>query len=460
MMKKFTMVILLLAIEANVTSVAADDFDDLFADDPFATVVIEDQVARTGPLTISQAFGLQSIVNINSNKTSTIEQAYSGLSSLQLSYRPGLQYRPNDWLSVDFEAFVATDGVFAIRSEQAWSEEDRDNREFVGKLTEFTVDTRYDNWFLTSGLQTVTLGLADALSISNRLYAQDLGVPGLVSLEDAAIPAWTSLLSGNFGPIRVKTGVIFNHETNTIAEPGTDFANDFSSIDVQTKNFSFENMSSFVSLSGVLGALDWQTNINSQLEHSPYMELGIVQSGTPPVFGPVNIDFARTEAVTAAVSYVVGSTLFKAEAGVTLGFIGQRQVANVPSDMIEFDRASGVLGLDYNSNRLGRLVAEIQVSRVLDYENLDLINTEETTAQWVLMLSKNFFREQLNMSAQIISFDISGDAGRIQGLNLSYDISDTLSTEVRYLDYVAGEFILLNGADDRDRLVVSVELLF
>ena len=459
-MKKITMVILLLAIEANVTSVAEDNFDDLFADAPFATVVIEDQVARTGPLTISQAFSLQSIVNINSNKTSTIEQAYSGLSSLQLSYRPGMQYRPNDWLSMDFEGFVAADGVFAIRSEQAWSEEDRDNREFFGKLTEFTVDANHKNWFLTSGLQTVTLGLADALSISNRLYAQDLSVPGLMSLEDATIPAWTSLLSGNFGQIRIKTGVIFNHEINAIAEPGTDFANDFSSIDVQPENFALENMSGFVSLSGVLGALDWQANINSQLEHSPYVELGIVQTGSLPAMGPVNIDFARTEALSVAASYVVGSTLLKAEAGVTLGFIGQRQVANVPSDMIEFDRASGVLGLDFNSNTLGRLVAEIRVAQVLDYTQLDLINTAETNAQWVLMLSKNFFREQLAISAQIISFDIAGDAGRIQGLNLSYDFSDTMSTQIRYLDYIAGDVALLNGADDRDRLVASVDFVF
>ena len=460
MMKKCTLATLMLAIAANATSVAEDDFEDFFADDPFTTIVIDDQATRTGPLTISQAFGLHSIININSDKTSAVEQAYSGLSSLQFSYRPGLQYRPNDWLSIDFEAFVAADGVFATRSEQPWSDDDRDNREFIGKLTEFTVDASHNNWFLTSGLQTVTLGLADALSISNRLYAQDLSVPGLVSLEHAAIPAWTSLLSGNVGAIRVKTGVIFNHEINTIAEPGTDFASDFSSIDVQTKKFALENMSGFVSLSGVVDALDWQANINSQLEHTPYIELGIVQSGPAPVMGPVSMGFARTDAATVAASYVVGSTLIKAEAGITVGFIGQRQVANRPSDMIEFNRASGVLGLDFNSNSLGRLVAEIQVARVLDYENLDLINTQATTAQWLLMLSKNFFREQMNVSTQIISFDMSGAAGRIQGLNLSYDINDRLSIAVRYLDYVAGDFILLSGADDRDRLVLGVDFVF
>jgi hypothetical protein len=128
--------------------------------------------------------------------------------------------------------------------------------------------------------------------------------------------------------------------------------------------------------------------------------------------------------------------------------------------MVTYKKASGTAGFDFDHGVIGRLVAEIQYGAVLDYDALALMNTEEQTVQFALMYSKSFLRESLTLNGQLIGFDIDASGGRMQTLSLDYDLSDSLSTMIKLIDYVDGDYVFLNGADDRDRIITEIRYAF
>jgi hypothetical protein len=461
-MKQFKLVPLV-TLTLLVWSVAAhnrakaDEFDDLFSDDAFGDVEVNVPApSKASNLSISHEVGTRWIANINSDDANAIERRYSGISSVYGYYQPKLSYAANDWLTVQTDLKLSTDAIFWLRSEENWSDEDINNRQVALTVNELIATGRSGNWQYSTGIQTVTFGLADALSVANNLYAQDMSIPGVVEPEEAVIPAWTTMASGSLGDARIKTGVIHQHKMNVAGVAGTDFVSPISAMNIEEEPLALENMSAFVSVSGVAGSLDWQLNANTQLEHVPAIEMGIV-SGTPQ---PAGSEFARTQSTNVAASYVIGSTLLKAESGITQGLIAQAKNGMMPGDMVGYSKLKSVIGFDFNNSTLGRVMAELQYNTILDYDSLNLMQTEQQSVQWMVLVSKTFLRETLTVKGQLIGFDASGDAGRIQGLGIEYDVNDQISTGIRYIDYVDGKFVLLNGADDRDRLVFTVNYQF
>ncbi|MFQ3230256.1 hypothetical protein [Reinekea sp.] len=438
----------------------ADEFDDLFNEDAFSDVEVEIPASsEASNFSITHEVGSRLIANINSNEANAIEQRYSSTSSAQGYYQPKLSYVANDWFTVQADLKLSTDAIFWLRSEENWSDEDIENRQYSLAVNELIATGRSGNWQYSSGIQTVTFGLADALSIANNLYAQDMSIPGVTEIDDALIPAWTSMATGSIGHVRLKTGVIHQHKMNVAGIAGTDFVTPISAMNIQEEKLAVENMSAFVSVSGVAGALDWQLNANTQLEHVPAIEM----QASPGGLQPVGTEFARTQSANVAASYVLGSILLKAEAGITQGLVAQAKhesMSSAPGTMVDYSKLKSVVGFDYNNSSLGRVFAELQYNTILDYDSLNLMQAEQQSAQWMILVSKTFLRETLTVKGQFIGFDISGDAGRIQGLGIEYDVNDQVSTGLQYIDYVEGEFVLLNGADDRDRLVFTVNYQF
>lgn len=454
-----TLTLLVWSVAAH-NQAKADDFDDLFSDDAFGDVEVNVPAPREASnLSISHEVGTRWIANINSDEANAVEQRYSGISSVYGYYQPKLSYAANDWLTVQADLKLSTDTIFWLRSEENWSDEDINNRQVALAVNELIATGRSGNWQYNTGIQTVTFGLADALSIANNLYAQDMSIPGVVEPGEAVIPAWTTMASGSLGDVRVKTGVIHQHKMNVAGVAGTDFVSPISAMNIEEEPLALENMSAFVSFSGVAGSLDWQLNANTQLEHVPAIEMQASPGGPQPV----GTEFARTQSTNVAASYVIGSTLLKAEAGITQGLMAQAKHESMPSapgTMVDYSKLKSVVGFDYNNSTLGRVMAELQYNTILDYDSLNLMQTEQQSVQWMVLVSKTFLRETLTVKGQLIGFDASGDAGRIQGLGIEYDVSDQISTGLRYIDYVDGKFVLLNGADDRDRLVFTVNYQF
>lgn len=470
-MKKISYTLLALAI---ASASIADDFDDpfsddVFSDDPFGDIVVEES-STDSAWSLTQELSLQTIANINSDKTNAVEELYAGVTSLSLGYRPTLTYSPMDDLTFKADIALAADAVFWLREDDNWSDEDIDARQYSIDLKELVAQYRLNNWQLSSGVQTVTLGLADALSPSNILYAQDLSVPGTTDIDDNIKPAWTSMVAGSLGPVRIKVGAIHTHELNEVPATGTDFDTGLETmlvangLELESESFALENMGAFVSLSGVVGPLDWQLNGISQLAHTPSVEVGIVSMGPPSVIAPVALTYPRQNTAAAAASLVTGSFLWKGEVAYTVGSEAQMVDGMAPGDMTAYSRIVGTAGFDFDHSTLGRLVAEIQFGQILDYDGLNLLESgmepSETSAQWAMIYSKRFLREQLNLTGQLIGFDIDASGGRIQGISAEYDFNDNLSGMLRYIDYVDGDFQFLQGADDRDRILASVNYRF
>ncbi len=441
---------------------AADDFDDMFSDDTFADIDVETSAAEPSLFSLSHEVGAQTVINVNSDKNNAVEDLYSGVTSAQLSYRPSFSFQPNDQLSLSGEALLSVDGIFWLRGDDDWSDADIDARQVQADLKELVAQYRMNTWQASTGVQTVTLGLADALSVSNVLNAQNLSVPGLQDIDDAVLPAWTSLVSGALGPVRVKAGVVHRHQLNQLPTQGSDFDTgvqtllDAVNLELTQEDLAFENAGGFASLSGVVGPLDWQLNVISQLEHAPVVELGMTGMGP----APVALHYPRTTTVGVAGSYVMGSVLWKAEAAFVDGLQAQALNGILPGELVSFQRAAGTVGFDFNHSVLGRLVAEVQTTSILDYDTKNFLQTDEKSVQWAVMYSKSFLRDSLTLTGQVIGFDIDASGGRLQGVTVEYDVNDQLSTTLRYIDYVDGDFSFLNGADDRDRLLASVSYRF
>lgn len=474
MMKQFSLTLFAVALAAVAS---ADDFDDafsddVFGDDPFADIDVE-PVAEPSALDLTHQLSLHSIVNINSDKTNAVERLYSGVTSVKAEYRPSFTYQPMDEFTVTGDVAFSTDTIFWLRGDDDWSSDDIDARQYDIDVKEATAQYRAGDWQFSSGIQTVTLGLADALSVANNLYAQNLSVPGTTDLDDTVKPAWTTVISGALGPVRLKTGVVHTHEVNDIPVLGTDFdvenpttglttqaLLEAAGLSIEPNDVELASMAAFASFSGVIGPLDWQANAVSQLSHTPVIELGVISMGPPPVIMPIALHYPRINSGSVALSYVTGSFLWKLEGSVSDGLQAQSMAMDAPSDLIDYQRAAGTFGFDFDHSTLGRLIAEIQYGTVLDYDSYAFLDTDESSVQWALMYNKSFLRESLTLGAQMIGFDIDADGGLMQAINVEYDVSDRLMVSGRYVNYVDGSFQFLNGADDRDRVLASVQYTF
>ncbi len=462
-MKIFTLSLLTLTI---ASSALADELDDMFSDDAFADIDIEQAPINDSPLSLTHQLSFQGIVNINSDKANAVEELYSGVTRLSAGYRPTVTYKPTASLSFTADVEFTTDSIFWLRQDDAWSDKDIDARQYQMNIKQLTAQVRADQWQASTGFQTVTLGLTDALSVANVLYAQDLSVPGTKDMDDTLIPAWTSLVSGSLGPVRIKTGAVHTHEINLMPVAGSDFDTgmaatlDAAGLKLESEELALENMSWFASLSGVVGPLDWQINGVSQLVHTPSVEVGIVSMGPPPVIMPVALHYPRVNIGSLSLSYVTGPLLWKLEGAYTEGLMAQVSNGMMPGELMSYQKANATVGFDFNHSTLGRLIAEIQFGQILDYDRYNFLDTDETTAQWALMYNQTFLRDRLIISGQLIGFDVNLDGGRMQGLGLEYELSDQLTARLRLLDYVGGDFQMLAGADDRDRVIIGLDYSF
>lgn len=467
-MKKFPYTLLALAV---ASASMATDFDDVFSDDvfgadPFADIDTSDIEISDSPWSINHELSLQTIINLNSEKTNAVEKLYSGVTSLTTEYKPAVSVEVSEDFSLRGEVAVKVDSIFWLREEDAWSDEDIDARQYSVDIKELVAQYRLSSWQLSTGYQIVTLGLADALSVANVLYAQNLAVPGTTDIDDTIKPAWTSMVSGSIGPVRIKAGSVHTHEISDLPVAGTDF--DISAqgpglrtmlnaanLSIEAEDLALENMGWFASLSGVVGALDWQFNATSQLSHTPTPVL--VMTGMGPF--PNSLHYPRLNNTSLGLSYVTGPVLWKLEGAFTDGY----QAQDARLKLQDYQRAAGTFGLDYDSS-FGRVVAEIQYGAILDYNNLNLlpseISPEEESLQWALMYSQSFRREALTVTGQVLSIDLDSSGGRMQSLALEYDFSDQLSGSVKVVDYIAGDYQFLNGADDRDRLLTNIRYSF
>ncbi|MHA2939601.1 DUF1302 family protein [Vibrio sp. RC27] len=448
----------LMGLSLYSVSAIADEFSDLFAEDPFADIEIETIQSETGPLQIELAAGVKTIINTNSNEDTAVDEAYSGLSSLAISLNPDITYQPNDEFRIDADIELSTDLIFELRSDETWSDDDVDAREFDSDINELKASYQLGNWQISTGIQRITLGIADALSASNVLYAQNLEVPGIVDVGDSYAPAWTTALKGNVGDILIKAGIVHTHELLRYPVTGSDFdigiqsTLEASGFELEAEAFSLENMGWFSSFSGVKGALDWQLNLITQLSHTPVLKL---QNGSI-----VDVQYPRTHTIALATSYVIDAFLLKAEGAFENGMEAQSN----NGEMSRYDRVIGSLGFDYDPSSIGRLVVEFQAATIIDFDSYDFMETDfapdEATARWALIYTQSFLHEQLSLSAQMLAYDADMAGGRIQSIKLEYDISDNWKTTLRYVDYVSGDYSLLSGVSDRDRLILSTRYAF
>lgn len=475
-MQKLHFTLLFIAIAGLAVADDFDDtFDDAFEDDPFADIVIDEPSSDI--FSLDQTVSLGSTVIYNSNGATEKEKLWSGVTSMNAAYQPSVRYSPTDQLTMTGAVRFSVDGIFWLRGDDDWSDEVIEARQYRVDIRELLAQYRLDSWQLSTGVQNVTLGLADALSVANVLYAQNLSEPGATDIDDTLQPAWTSMISGAIGPVRLKLGSVHAHQINDIPEPGSDFdvvsspsgmtlneMLDAADLSIEPETVAFENMAWFGSASGVVGPIDWQVNGVSYLSHSPVVELSVLSAGPPPVIAPSALHYPRLNSGSTALSLVTGSFLWKAEAALTDGFQAQSYPSGVPGPLVEYQNASGTIGFDFDHSELGRLVAELQYSRILDYDTLDLPDSElspdEQNLQWALIYRQSLLREQLKLTGQVIGFDLDSSGGRIQGIGAEYGVTDSLTVSVRVVDYVAGTFRFLNGADDRDRLIFSADYRF
>ncbi|MFT7698016.1 MAG: hypothetical protein ACI9RY_001516 [Reinekea sp.] len=460
-----TVILLLSTLCAG--TVLADEFDELFSDPVFADIEVEPAALERAPglLRFGQQLSLRTVIHYN-NALSTASSPYHGLTSLVARYRPSFEYQPSEAFSLSGTLNVATDAVFALRKNANWSDAVVSADQYQAGIRHLVGQYRGPNWQLNSGIQTQSLGLADLLSVVNVMYAADLTVPGLADLDETRLPAWTTSGSGPVAGVRVKLGAVHRHQLTRWPTQGSDFDTGLVSkldrvgLALAAQPLALANMGWFGSVSGVVAAWDWQLTALSQLAHDPVIEIGPEQPGLSPGYIPIGIYYPRVGILAAASSYVIGNLVLKGELAASRGLQAQSNREGQPAVRVNYRQVQGVLGFDLNAGGWGRLVGEVQSGKVLDYANLQLLQVEADTLQWGLAYSKHAYQDLLTLGAQMLGFGRSRDAGRIQALSIDYQLSDHWRARVRLLDYVSGDAPLLQGAGERDRLVLGLHWQF
>jgi hypothetical protein len=448
----------------TATCARADDFEDLFSDDVFTDIDIDAGTTAASIFSLSHVIKQQSIISYNSDKDSVLGKRYSGLTGLSLSYQPEFQFQPNDVFSLSGEFDFTIDSIFWLRDED-WSDAVIDDRQYQFNIKELIAQARLSDWQFSTGVQRVALGMADILSVSNQLYAQNLSQPGLNDIDDTWQPAWTTMVSGSLAGVRVKAGTVHAHQLMAVPSAGSDFDTGITTmleqagLDYETEPLALKNMGWFGSVSGVLGPVDWQINAISQLSHSPVIDMTLLTSPAPMMM-PRAVVYPRENTLAVAASYLTGPVLWKTEAA----YMDGGQALSKSLALVDYSLLAGTFGLDYNPAGFGRFVAELQLHHVLDYGALDIADADnaltEDAAQWALMYSQSFLREQLDISAQMIAFDFDASGGAMQGISAEYAWNDKWLSGIKLVNFISGDSAFLRDAGDRDRLVLTLRYQF
>lgn len=202
------------------------------------------------------------------------------LSMLKTTLNMQFETKIGDTLRIHAGGNVFYDASFRIKGRNSFSKETRDELESETELRDTFVEGRlFPGLYIKAGKQVAAWGESDFFRINDRVNPRDQREPGMVELEDARIPVFSTGMT--YAQDALSLSVIAVHEASQdkLAPSGSDFdyfkslrsdsvvVNDTDDLDV-----SFQNSEYHVKLTGYFNGGDMSVYTSRAYDDLPYNE--------------------------------------------------------------------------------------------------------------------------------------------------------------------------------------------
>ena len=390
----------------------ADEFDDGFEEESEEVVI--DEIATKPYYIIGN---IQQQANYATHNQTPHNNLNSFKSSLYLESE--YNFNENHKLRVSAKAFY--DSIYKIQSDRAYTEEEKDDMQSEAEIFDLYVQGKITaNFDYKIGRQIVVWGRSDTIRVTDILNPLDNRSPGIIDIEDLRLPVGMAKFDYYFGEWGLSAIVI--GETRYSKNPS--YGSDFYPFASRTPDiYKTDKPSYALSLSGTFSGWDVslygaKTTVDELLSHDEQYMLGY------------------------AFNYIYESWLFKSEGAYFDKYKLQNQQDKTFSNVL--------VGFEYNG------INETVIA--FDISNKFLPDSKDVT-QSALRLSSDFQNDTLKVNYLVSLYGRDFSEGGFQRVWFDYEINDTLSSTIGYVDYVSGTpfFDVIN---DNDMFFTSVKYSF
>ena len=390
----------------------ADEFEDGFEDESEEVVVEEIE---------KKNYYLLGNVEQQANFATHNTRPHNNLNALKSSlyFESEYSFNENNKLRVSAKAFY--DFIYDIQSDRSYTQEEKDDMRYEAEIFDLYLQGKItNNLDYKIGRQVVVWGRSDTIRVTDILNPLDNRSPGVTDIEDLRLPVAMAKFDYYFGDWAASAIVI--GETRYSKNPA--FGSDFYPFTQRIPSvYQTKKPSYALSLEGTFSAWDMslyaaKTTEDALLSHDELYMFGY------------------------ALNYIYGSWLFKSEGA----YFDKYRVPNTQDKTFSYI----LVGFEYNG------IDETVIA--FDVANKFLPDSKDET-QSAFRISSNFMNDTLTVNYLISLYGKDFSEGGFARVWLDYEINDTLSASVGYVEYIKGS-PLFDVINNNDMLFTSLKYSF
>lgn len=390
----------------------ADEFDDGFEEDSGELFIDE---------VIKKPYYIIGNIEQQANYATHNKTPHNDLNSFKSSLYLESEYNfnKNHKLRVSANAFY--DFIYDLQSDRIYTKEEKDDMRYEAEVFDLYLQGKITTSLdYKIGRQVVVWGRSDTIRVTDILNPLNNRSPGVIDIEDLRLPVGMAKFDYYFGDWGLSAIVI--GETRYSKNPP--YGSDFYPVTTRSPDiYKTQKPSYALSLEGTFSGWDMslygaKTTADELLSHDELYMLGY------------------------AFNYIYESWLFKSEGAYFDKYKLQNQQDKTFSNIL--------VGFEYNG------INETVIA--FDISNKFLDDSRDVT-QSAFRISSDFKNDTLKVNYLISLYGKDFNEGGFQRVWFDYEINDTLSSTIGYVDYVHGS-PLFDVMNDNDIFFTSLKYSF
>lgn len=418
----------------------ADEFDDAFSDgfEEEEEAIIIEPIEKKSYYIIGN---LEQKVNYATHNTTP----YNNLNSLESSLYLETQYNFNENHKLRVSANALYDFIYDVKSDRNYTQAQKDELRSEAEIFDLYIQGKISSKFdYKIGRQVVVWGRSDTIRVTDILNPLDSRSPGVVDIEDLRLPVAMAKFDYYF--LNWNLSAIIIGENRYSKNPP--YGGDFYPLTSPPPSEEIKHKPAFaLSVNGNFSAWDVSLYAAKTTSDAGHIEI---------VAGQALLKHENINMFGYALNYIYDSWLFKTEAAYLNGY---KYLATADKTFSEVDM---LIGLEYNGISETAISFEAANKHINSYDDIlasGTIPILKNTTQYAFRINSDFFNARLKANYLTTLFGEDMSDGGFQRVWFDYELNDSVTATIGYVDYIAGStyFDVIN---DNDMFFTSLKYSF
>ena len=391
------------------------------------------------------SFQFKGFILQNAQYSYNLDSPY--LSMFKTTINLSLEKKVNNIIKIKGGGNFFFDSAYRLKGRDSFTKETLDELEYEAELRDTYIELKLlPSLYFTTGRQVNAWGKSDFFRLNDRINSRDQRQLGVVELQEARFPVFSSGLSYSPADYSLVFQVLHEANNDKIAPNGSEFdyyKSDSILVDEPVEpDVSFTDNSYFLKLTRFFNGGEISIYTADGYENLPYLEFSSIDISSGRVlFVP---QYKQTYSAGISGNFVKENTVFKYETIYTWDNAVQRKdiieqlissPMRVPVAWEENDTIKTMFGVDYSGIHDLTVTVEGFSESIINYEN-NLLSDKHSRMIYLLALYETL-NSTLDYSMLAIYRLKQNDS--VVKLKVAYNIIDALTIDAGVVIYMASE---------------------